>query len=425
MLRSDEWIAIAVHRINAARRTPCLHKAHHSVMQENSADTMPRLYSERDRILQLWNTARMSGEEVCLATLVGVRGSSYRKTGAKILVTKSGLRAGTVSGGCLEAEICRKIWWLTRNGSRTEKFATSSGDSDSPLGGGLGCGGLLDILYERGRTAATVMECIRLSAERQERLALVRVIESNDLEVAVGTTMIAVSGQEEQFIGQAPLAVQTGLKQFIDQVFSHQQNQNAALQFGEIQLQVFGEYVASPPSLLLFGAGDDAKPLVEISRLLGWQVTVCDARGHLVTPERFPNAQKHVRLDLHNPLDGLDIPRFDAVVMMTHSVEQDRELLKALLAEPARYMGLLGARHRTRQLVAEAANSLGLDYDNCMAALHSPIGLAIGAETPEAIALSVAAEIQAVLSARTSTAPQINVTPEQTNLFWVSRIAHA
>jgi len=146
------------------------------------------------------------------------------------------------------------------------------------------------------------------------------------------------------------------------------------------QLQVFGEYLAPPPALLIFGAGDDAKPLVEVSRLLGWQVTVCDARGHLVTRERFPSAQKHVRINLRNPLDGLSIARFDAVVIMTHSIEQDRELLKALLANPAPYMGLLGARHRTRLLVAEAADSLGRDYRECMAALRSPVGLAIGAE---------------------------------------------
>jgi xanthine dehydrogenase accessory factor len=393
-------------------------------MRENRAQTPTKMLSEKERVLELWDSARKSGEEICLATLVGVHGSSYRKPGAKILVTKGGLRAGTVSGGCLEAEICRKIWWLTRNGSYAEQFATSIGDPDSPLGVGLGCGGVLDILYERGRTAAAVMECIRLSAEQREPAALVRVIESNDEEVAVGTTVIVGSGKEVQFIGPAPLAVQTGLKQFIDRVFLHQQNQNATLQFGTIELRVFGEYFVSPPSLLLFGAGDDAKPLVDISRLLGWQVTVCDARGHLVTPERFPNAQKHLRIDLRDPLDGLDIPRFDAVVMMTHSIEQDRELLKALLAEPAPYMGLLGARHRTRQLVAEAASSIGLDYDNCMAALHSPIGLAIGAETPEAIALSVAAQIQAELSARTNTAPRIKVARDPSNLFCVSRMAH-
>jgi xanthine dehydrogenase accessory factor len=424
MLRSDEWIAIPNNRIDFVRRTPCLHPAHHSVMQDSSAHTTERFLSERDRVLQLWNAARLSSEDICMATLVGVRGSSYRKTGAKILVTRSGLRAGTVSGGCLEAEICRKIWWLTRDGSKTEEFATSIDDSHSGLGGGLGCGGVLDILYDGGRTAAAVMECIRFSDEQREPSALVRVLESSDPQVAVGATAVFSAGRADQFIGETPPSVQTGLKRFAGLVFSNQQNENATLRFGKIELRVFGEYLTPPPALLVFGAGDDTKPLVEISRLLGWEVTICDARGHLVTRERFPSAQKHVRIDLRRPLDGLAIARFDAVLIMTHSIEQDRELLKSLLVSRVPYLGLLGARQRTRQLVAEAANFLGADYGECMATLRSPIGLAIGAETPEAIALSIAAEIQAVLSARTNAAPPSTVRTEGFSSVCTSRLAH-
>jgi xanthine/CO dehydrogenase XdhC/CoxF family maturation factor len=178
---------------------------------------------------------------------------------------------------------------------------------------------------------------------------------------------------------------------------------NRTIEIEGHQVQLFAEYLAPPPALLVLGAGDDARPVVALARMMGWHVTVADARSQLATRERFPGANVVATLTKNEALRGLDISMCDAAVVMTHSYEQDRALLLELLhGDAARglpYIGILGARRRTRQLVKEAAESLGLGFADCMARLHSPVGLSLGATTPETIALSIVAEIQSAIGA--------------------------
>jgi xanthine/CO dehydrogenase XdhC/CoxF family maturation factor len=134
-----------------------------------------------------------------------------------------------------------------------------------------------------------------------------------------------------------------------------------------------------------------------MAALLGWTVLVADGRAHHATRERFPAAEKVIALgSAQHPTQNLDVLSSDAVVIMTHSYEQDRSLLAATLARPTRYLGLLGARHRTSILLSEAADLLGLPLADCCARLHAPIGLNLGGDGPEAVALAVLAQIQAV-----------------------------
>ena len=121
---------------------------------------------------------------------------------------------------------------------------------------------------------------------------------------------------------------------------------------------IFVERMVAPQRLFVLGAGDDAKPLVSMAALLGWSVTVMDGRAHLARPERFPEAER-VRGRSSGSADVLGIRPEDAVVLMTHSYEQDRELLAAVLPLRPRYLGLLGARHRSSLLVSEVAARLG------------------------------------------------------------------
>src|ERR1700728_4648241 len=120
--------------------------------------------SELRQILDLWQRARDANEEVCLATVVGIEGSAYRRPGARMLLTASGERAGTVSGGCLEAEIARKAWWLTEQGPSLQRYS-SFFDDDGDLPFGLGCGGTVIVLLERGEPATQALEALRRSVE--------------------------------------------------------------------------------------------------------------------------------------------------------------------------------------------------------------------------------------------------------------------
>jgi xanthine/CO dehydrogenase XdhC/CoxF family maturation factor len=153
------------------------------------------------------------------------------------------------------------------------------------------------------------------------------------------------------------------------------------------------ERIGAPQRLFVLGAGDDAKPLVSMGALLGWSVIVMDGRMQLARPERFPEAERVVVAS--SSTDVCDIRPQDAVVLMTHSYEQDRELLAAVLPLQPKYLGLLGARHRSSLLVSEVAVKLGWTVAACCERIYAPVGLDLGGDGPEAIALAVIAEVQA------------------------------
>ncbi len=373
-------------------------------------ETMQAMLCEPEQQLALWKSARANGEEVRLATMVHVEGSSYRRPGARMLVTRGGLRAGMVSGGCLESEICQKIWWLTESGAHVERYVTTY-DEENRVASGLGCGGSIDVLFEGDAEAGMVMEAVRASIEERCAGVILSVIESQHRNVRVGLCGVMTAGARERFEfaeGMQDLAVGSSAAEFrrvAAEAFAARASSNQTFVIDGREVQVFAEYLAPPPALLVFGAGDDAKPLVSLARMIGWHVTVCDARSQLATRERFPGANAVIAVKTCEPLRGVDVAGSDAVVMMTHSFEQDRAVLRELLgdlpregeARGAKYVGILGARRRTQQLVEEVAASLGLAFKDCMARLHSPVGLRLGAVTPETIALSIVAEIQGVI----------------------------
>jgi xanthine dehydrogenase accessory factor len=340
--------------------------------------------SELRQILDLWQRARDANEEVCLATVVGIEGSAYRRPGARMLLTASGQRAGTVSGGCLEGEIAKKAWWLTANGPSIQRYS-SFFDDDGDMPYGLGCGGTVLILLERGEAARQGLEAIRRSVE--QRMASVIVI-------ATGSTRP----------GTVLILNETGAAVYRSTAGEPAQNIRAEAMASEALLasasriadKDYVEFVAPPPALFVFGAGDDAQPLVQFAAAQGWYVTVADGRAQLLRAERFPEASRV--LSLGNALGG-PAPD-DAAVIMTHSYEQDRQILRALLPLNMKYLGVLGPRRRSERLSSEVAEEIGLTPEECLARLHSPVGLDLGGHSPAAIALSIAAELQAVLAGR-------------------------
>jgi xanthine dehydrogenase accessory factor len=171
--------------------------------------------------------------------------------------------------------------------------------------------------------------------------------------------------------------------------------------------EVFVERIAAPQRLFVLGAGDDAKPLVSMAALLGWTVTVMDGRSQLVRTARFPEAGSvEVVSSASDTILGI-LPG-DAVVLMTHSYEQDRELLAAVLPLRPRYLGLLGARHRSSLLVSEVAVKLGWTIAACCEQIYAPVGLDLGGDGPEAIALAVIAEVQACCMGKLGTSRRLS-----------------
>jgi len=311
-----------------------------------------------------------------LVTLVRVTGSSYRRTGARLLLDPKGEYAGTISGGCLEKEVIRKAAWMMRQGAVVKRYSTLFDDTgEVPFG--LGCGGIVDLLVEPADTP----ECQALMTAMEDSLhgrkatvvtwlpgegkSLRRVVLD-----ANGAVVFASEGLGEKKLGCA-----------------------LQLRAGEEYEGRFVEELRAPQRLFVLGAGDDAKPLVSMAMLLGWTVIVADGRGQLARAERFPEAEQVLAL---GQVSSLGINDEDAVVLMTHSYEQDRELLAALLPMGPRYLGLLGARHRSSLLINEASARAGISVAEACARIYAPVGLDLGGDGPEAIALAVIAEVQAV-----------------------------
>lgn len=341
--------------------------------------------AELREILELWRTARAQGEDVCLATVVRVEGSSYRKPGARMLLTSGGKRAGTISGGCLEGEVQKKAWWLTEAGATVQQYSTFF-DEDSEMPYGLGCGGTVLLLLERGEAVDRTLSSLEYGAQNRREIAIVTVIDANSAESA-GVRLIVtddgdiLSGEDDGLHRElAEEAIQTRRSLWRD---------------GEESL--FIEYAPPPQALYVLGAGDDAQPLVEFAHRLEWVVTVIDGRSHLARPERFPLADTVV---VSRNFDELAVRDRDAAVILTHSYEQDLAALRALLPRELSYLGILGPKARTARLVSDVGAGLELTPDECLSRLHSPVGLDIGAKDPVSIALSIVAEIHAVLERR-------------------------
>ena len=342
--------------------------------------------SELQQVLKLWREARESGEEICLATVVGVEGSSYRKPGARMLMTSGGRRAGTISGGCLEAEVQKKAWWLTESGSTVQRYS-SFFDEDSEMPYGLGCGGIVSVLLERDEIADQILAALEENLVLQRAIVFVSVIDANTPE-QIGTRFIFTEDGRVLFESGAPGEAVA----LAEQAF---RERRSLWRRGE--KSIFVEYVASRVGLLIIGAGDDAQPLVEFAAKLGWRTTVVDGRLHLAARERFPLADRVLR-----SFDELVLTDRDAAVILTHSYEQDRAALRALLPRALGYLGILGPRRRTERLLAEVAPEIGLTVEECLARLHSPVGLNIGAKDPTSIALAITAEIHAVIESSDS-----------------------
>ena len=304
-----------------------------------------------------------SGNAVALATLVRVEGSSYRNEGARLLIAADGAYVGSVSGGCLEAEIVRKAQWLTRAGAAVQRYSTLFDDT-AEIPYGLGCGGTVDVLLEAVSTP--------------EYAALIGAIEASLAgETQFVTTWLPARGR--------PLARQvTGGDGGV--IF---RSAHLAMDPGEAS---FHEQLDPPQRLFIFGAGEDVRPMVRMAALLGWSVFVVDGRAQWARVERFPQAEKVI---VAGEFGALRPGANDAAILMTHSYEADRDWLKQVLPCAPKYLGLLGSRHRSALLVSEAAEGIGWSVSRACEHMFSPVGWDLGGDGAEAIALSAIAEIQA------------------------------
>jgi len=297
-----------------------------------------------------------------LATLVSVEGSSYRRPGARLLLQENGNRIGSISGGCLEEDVLARARNVAKTGVAEAVVYDTTSENDLVWGVGLGCHGVVRVLIEK------------LSIRPPWIVALAE-------NFAAGrATGVAVT---HRAIGAEELGSKLG-----------------SLTTGADAHAIFFETVPPPTALAIFGAGDDAQPLARIADELGWRVTIADPRAAFATKARFPTADRVIAAPAAELVSRV-APAPDALaVVMTHHYVHDVPLLRELLPRPLAYLGLLGPRKRAERILAD----LDREGFSLPAAererLHAPVGLDIGACTPEQVALAIAAEIQTVLAGR-------------------------
>ena len=349
---------------------------------------------ELREIIAAWEARRRHGQTAALATVVRVDGSSYRRPGARMLVLPDGETVGSVSGGCLEADVVERAQKVRETGGPAVVTYDTTDEGDVLFGVGLGCQGIVRVLIERlapGDEAALSLPAELLA--RQEAGVLATVYgrgEAGSLDIG---DRLRLSSEGESL---GPEALRAEARRVLDAEASA----SKTVEIPGGRAEVFFEFLQPPLPLVIFGAGHDAPPLARLAKELGWHVTLVDHRAAYATRDRFPGADA-VRL---SPREGLTtalrLNGRTAAVIMTHNYVIDRALLAALLPSPVRYLGVLGPKRRTEGLLAELREDGQSVTDVMQSRLHSPIGLDIGAETPEQIALAIVAEIQAQTAGR-------------------------
>jgi xanthine/CO dehydrogenase XdhC/CoxF family maturation factor len=337
---------------------------------------------EAERFLTALHALRADGRPAASAVVVRVHGSAYRREGTRMLIRPDGTYECALSGGCLEPAVADAAARVIESG--TPALLTYDLADESVWGLNLGCGGAVDVLIERldDDEATTAW----LSALARGEAAVLM----TSLGGASGRRVRLASGVS---IGRlSDPSIDRDADERAHAMLSTEPAVSVAERLGHADL--FFEVNAPAPHLVIFGAGQDAVPLSRQAWGLGFDVTVVDARASYLREDLFPDVR--LVLTSFDDMAGEAILPGSAVVVMNHHVDRDRASLRCALGSEAAYIGVLGPRARFLQLV-RGLESEGMRVSaEALARVHSPVGLALGAETPEEVALSILAEVLAV-----------------------------
>ncbi|MEU1465662.1 XdhC family protein [Streptomyces sp. NPDC005727] len=340
----------------------------------------------RDVLSQLlqWHE---EGTAFALATVVAVRGSAPRLPGAVMAVNGAGEAVGSVSGGCVEGAVYQAATEVLETGQpQLETYGIGDEDAFSV---GLTCGGTLEVLVQRVGPDSP-LGAVLGSLDRTEPVAVATVTGGG---APLGAQLYVWPDRTRATLGDPELdaAVADDARSMLTQGVSGAKHYGAQGQRRMDEVHVLVQSFAPPPRMLVFGAIDFAAALSRIGAHLGYRVTVCDARPVFATRKRFPDAHEVVRAWPHDYLAATEVDERTVVCVLTHDPKFDVPLLLTALRTPAGYIGVMGSR-RTHDDRFDRLRETGVTEAE-LARLASPIGLDLGARTPEETALSIAAEI--------------------------------
>lgn len=329
---------------------------------------------------------------MALVTVFETLGSTYSKSGHRTLIAANGDYQGLISGGCLEGDLAERACRAVEQGRPTAVTYDLRDEADELFGLGVGCNGLIRVflqplLPDSGyEPFAAIAECLL----GDERAAVATVIESDAAATEAGATLVATRAGRRAFGVPDMLAAALGAG--CDETIESGRPRLRK----ESGLTVLYAPIDPVPRILLLGGGLDAVPLVNMAVELGWRVTVADHRPAYVGRAGFAAADAVVLVDSANLSESLDLDRYEAIVVMSHHLTTDERYLAQLAGHATPYLGVLGPPARRERLIEQLGSRAG-DLDR---RLRGPVGLDIGADAPESIALSILAEIQQTLAAR-------------------------
>lgn len=354
-------------------------------------------------IIAAYEDAHLLGQKSALATVVHLSGSSYRRPGARMLVSDIGLMTGAISGGCLEGDALRKAMLVI--GQQQSKLVVydTSDEDDASLGIQLGCAGIIHVLFEpilseNNDNAITLLK--KAVATRQPCVLVTLFLLDNKRAPQPGTCILIE--QNGTISGTIPIdSISNIIIADAKMVMAKKQTLFTQYTADNQLFTAFIEYIEPPVHLVIIGAGNDAIPMMKIAECIGWDVSVVDGRNTHATIERFTSSCQIVVSKPEKVLEQIPIDDQTVFVMMTHNYQYDLAMLKALLPQMPKYIGMLGPKVKFEKMIQELRQE-GMEVSPAMLqSVYGPTGLEIGAETAEEIALSIIAEIKAVLSGKT------------------------
>jgi xanthine/CO dehydrogenase XdhC/CoxF family maturation factor len=338
---------------------------------------------ETERLLVAIRQAQAAPERVALATVVRVKGSAYRREGTRMLVRPNGTYECALSGGCLEPSVAEAALRVIETGE--PRIVNYDLADDSLWGLGMGCSGAVDVRIERLDDDAMTRQWLDV-LERGDRAVLVTPLSGTPGRLLIRATGEIVGGLDESTVEQQAVAHARAL---LGAPFPRAGSERIG------GSEVFFEISTPPPDLVIFGAGHDTVPLAQQATLLDFAVTIVDVRAAYLTAGRFPAATL-VPAHFSQFADTVRLGAGSFVLVMNHHVERDQESLRFALDSEAAYVGVLGPRSRYQMLLAGLAAQGYVPSASSLSRVRSPVGLSLGAETPEEVAVSILGEILAI-----------------------------
>lgn len=351
-------------------------------------------------IIKAYQQATAASKKTALATVVHVEGSSYRRPGARMLITEEAELTGSISGGCLEGDAFRKALHVILSGKPMLVTYDTADDDDAKFGMGLGCQGVIQVLIEplQGERGEAIVDLLKKATASRQKSVLLTLFSIQDKRAPQYGSCFLLTEQQEAF-GEIPLLDRTAVINELKQAMELNKSSFCKYENEAAEIIAFTEFIQPPVSLVIIGAGNDVIPLVKMAEILGWQSTVIDGRPMYASKERFPMPScmvVHAKAD--HLLEHISIDDRTVFVLMSHNYNYDLTILKSLLNKEVSYIGVLGPHKKMKMMMDELAGEGIVLSKPQRDAIHGPVGLNIGAETAEEIAVSIIAEIQSKLT---------------------------